>query len=491
MVQLFVRQGLNLSIAALHESVHVQLGSVPLPSSPGESEAYERRVHRVFAQAADVYFHNAVQAVHSRRDFVEQVVGAALSAPHITREGTRDVEVTLLGGTTHKVRTPYVLKRRTGRARRHGVRGKEGNGSYPVLRQLGYLNRTSPALVSEIGAGVATASVDETHQDFKRRGIKLDKKTIREVALELGAHGIRARDQLLKEATARPAQSGPARGLRLVVSTDGGKVKIRVGGKRGRRNAITGRRRYRTKWVEPRILLIYVIDETGKKVRHQVGVLDGKIAKADEVFSMLVAYLKLLGAHEAAELVIAADGAIWIWDRVDDLAKEVGIPRERITQVVDFYHATERLGEISKLHVSWPEADREQWLARVTRQLYKGKVDTVLEECRQLCRGCRSTEIRKLLAYFDRNRARMDYARFRKRGVPMGSGGVESAVRRVVNLRVKGSGIIWYQANADKVLHMRAQLKLGTWDTFVARALDVTAPIHTSLPICGGLQASM
>jgi hypothetical protein len=64
-------------------------------------------------------------------------------------------------------------------------------------------------------------------------------------------------------------------------------------------------------------------------------------------------------------------------------------------------------------------------------------------------------------------------------------------VRRVINLRVKVPGIIWLQQNANKVLHMRAQLKLGQWDSFVARALDELAPIPTSTLIRPALQAAM
>lgn len=43
----------------------------------------------------------------------------------------------------------------------------------------------------------------------------------------------------------------------------------------------------------------------------------------------------------------------------------------------------------------------------------------------------------------------------------MGSGAVESAIRRVINLRLKGPSIFWRGPNAERVLHMRAYLKAG------------------------------
>jgi hypothetical protein len=490
--QLFVRRAAHLVAALITEEIYARFGNRPAPSTPAEAYCYERDVHRLCAGVADVFVHSAFEAAHQRCAFVDQIVGATLSASHMYREGDRDVSITYLGGTTMTLRTPYVLNRRRGAVvAKRTKRGKEGRGAYPVLRQLGVLARTSPGLVSEVGIRVASVSIDEAHADLARRGIGLDKKSVRLVALKLGDQGIKARDRLLDEARTSPPRSGLARGLRLVVSTDGGKSKIRYGGNRGRRNARTHRRKYQTKWVEPRVLAIHAIDERGKKDRYEVGVLDAAIVGADAVFEMLVGYLKLLGAHEAAEIVIVADGALWIWGRVGDLIRQVGLERVRITQVIDFYHATERLGTISKMRATWPANERERWLKRIIRQLWKGQVATVLDECRLLCRGCRSKEIKDLLDYFDRNRERMDYKRFRELGLPMGSGVIESAVRRVVNLRVKGPGIIWHQQNANKVLHMRAQLKLGQWDAFVARALDELAPKSASTLISSGVRAAM
>ena len=43
----------------------------------------------------------------------------------------------------------------------------------------------------------------------------------------------------------------------------------------------------------------------------------------------------------------------------------------------------------------------------------------------------------------------LDYARFRRRGLPIGSGAVESAIRRVINLRIKGPGVLWEEENAE------------------------------------------
>ena len=66
----------------------------------------------------------------------------------------------------------------------------------------------------------------------------------------------------------------------------------------------------------------------------------------------------------------------------------------------------------------------------------------------------------------------MSYADFLKKKIPIGSGAVESCVRRVVNLRLKGNGIFWTLETAEGVLHLRAQLLSGHWDTFVKQVLQ-------------------
>ncbi len=488
-----VRQGLREAEKFLGEELRKLFVSGELPTSPGDSLRVELAIQHVFAQAADRVSHRVVEAAHQSAAFVEYSLDDALSRPRVRREGDREVPLTFLGGSTLPVCTPYVLARRPRGGRPRTQRGEEGNGSYPVLRRLGFLGRVSPGLVSEIGNRVSCASFEEARTDLARRGVELDFKTVRTVALRLAGQGVEARDALLRSALEDPPRESSVRGLRLVISTDGGKVKVRVGGKRGRRNQKTGRRRYRTKWVEPRVLVIHVIDEKGKKVQHEVGVLDASIADCDEVFRMLIAYLKLLGAHEANQLVIVADGAKWIWEggRVEELVRKVGIAPERVIQVLDFYHATEHLGKIAALRSSWSDKERQSWIRRVRTMLWRGKVDEVLAECMLLCRGSKSKKIQAMLDYIARNQDRLNYPLFRQLKVPLGSGVIESAVRRVINLRLKGSGIIWEEENVEKMLHMRAQMKLGDWNRFVTNALNYNV-INYRLPRSSpALQAAM
>ena len=46
-----------------------------------------------------------------------------------------------------------------------------------------------------------------------------------------------------------------------------------------------------------------------------------------------------------------------------------------------------------------------------------------------------------------------------KSKLPIGSGAIESAIRRVVNLRLKGASIYWHKKSAEAVLLLRSYYK--------------------------------
>ena len=140
-------------------------------------------------------------------------------------------------------------------------------------------------------------------------------------------------------------------------------------------------------------------------------------------------------------------------------------------KVADFYHAVEHLTAISDLRAGWNDSQRKRWVRRMRRMLKEGKVDQVIEEARGFCVGRNARKILKEVTYFADRRAFMQYADFAKRGIPLGSGGVESAIRRVVNLRLKGPSIFWREPNAECMLHLRSYLKAGRWDELMRRVM--------------------
>ena len=58
---------------------------------------------------------------------------------------------------------------------------------------------------------------------------------------------------------------------------------------------------------------------------------------------LLKAYLKRLKIEEAQEVILAGDGAPWIWERIPPMLEELGISQEKLTEILDWTHAKQNL----------------------------------------------------------------------------------------------------------------------------------------------------
>ena len=65
---------------------------------------------------------------------------------------------------------------------------------------------------------------------------------------------------------------------------------------------------------------------------------------------------------------------------------------------------------------------------------------------------------------FAKNKAKMNYHRLAALKLPCGSGAVESAIRRVINMRLKGPGIFWHEETANEMLMLRCYYKANRWE---------------------------
>jgi len=87
---------------------------------------------------------------------------------------------------------------------------------------------------------------------------------------------------------------------------------------------------------------------------------------------------------------------------------------------------------------------------------------------RKVSKG-KEEEMEIVLKYFEDHIYHMKYALFLENNVSIGSGSVESAVRRVINLRLKGNGSLWKEKIAEGLMHLRAFFKTGRWRELILR----------------------
>ena len=393
-----------------------------------------------------------------------QARSLAQGAGHaIKDQGRRDVTLRTTCGQVI-VRATYFS--------RNCDRSKASKGMYPMLLLWGVQDRCTAAIVSEISKLVAMlSSLEEVEQALSDRGRPLDYKTIRTIAYRFATR-------------ARAAQRVGAlnwgetvAGRRVVVSTDGGRIRIRTT-KRGPKTA-KGRNRYRTDWREPKLLIIYVVDEKGQMDREFLAVIDGTLGGPDAIFKLLEFYLRELKITTADKILFVADGARWIWNRVGALLRRLGVKPDQVNELVDFYHAVEHLGKIAALQRRWTAAERQAWIGRQRRRLLKGGAEEVRAAIDAVCGSRPGKALKREREYFKRNggRGRMDYARIAALKLPIGSGAIESAIRRVVNLRLKGPSIYWHKTTAEAVLLLRSYYKAGRWNHLERQALTTTTGI--------------
>lgn len=385
------------------------------------------------------------------------------------KEGDRETDVRTVGGQHIRLKTSYM--RALPRGGGATVRGRQGTGVYPVLDMLGVLGRSTPALRLQVAHAVAEAnSVTSAREVLAQGGTEIDHKAALRLTYLVCDDALSARKKAMKETVAGDDE-GEFAGLRVAVAVDGGRVNIRrrVAG-RPRKG---GRKHFVSEWREPKVLTVYALGENGERDKRYRVVLDGTLGDADSVFKLLTYHLLRLGVHRAEQVVFLGDGAKWIWNRTADLRVALGLDTDRFVEVLDYFHVVERLTELAAKKSRWSEAERAAWLEEQKSRLNDGDPDSVRAAAVSLVRRNKSDR-EKEAAYWERNRERLRYADYRAAKLPIGSGAVESAVRRIVNLRMKSASVLWTEEHAEGILHLRAQSKAGRWQELERTVLAQT-----------------
>lgn len=427
----------------------------------------EESLHKEVSSCLDQFVARLVQAAHFDPRVVARASKLAELRPSMRLQDRRQkVTITLLGGSQVVLTSPYMLsrpKKKRGRPKQKKCRGKNGNGLYPILEILGIRDRVTPAVASEVARQMALGTVTQTQRNLATRGIELGRKKIRTLALRVGERGLRFRTQVIEPSPI--GHQSLVEGHTLLIGTDGGRLRTRER-KKGRRKK-SGYHGFKGKWREPKAIVVSSIDERGRKMKGGYQRYDATLGDCERAFEILAGHLKMIGAENARRWVVVGDGADWIWARVPQLCEAVGFSVEKVTQIVDFYHAKQRLHLFADNVKSWSQVERKAWLKKAGKLLKAGKVEELHQLCSKHFRGCNSKERKTLAEYFVTHKERMRYKAFREAKLPIGSGAVESCVRRLVNLRFKGNGIFWTPENAERVLQLRAHLLSERWNEFV------------------------
>jgi hypothetical protein len=357
-------------------------------------------------------------------------------------------------------------------------RGREGTGLYPELAAYRISEGCSPNVQAEVGRQVGLMPIEQARAELARRGLKLDEKAVRRIAEELGAQMLatRTRDLMRFRAGGLPAGTEFA-GKRVAVEIDGGRVRVRtviktvrVGGKRKRKP-------FRVEWREPKVVILFETDKKGRMVKGSRPVIDGTLQGPDVLIELVAFHLHRLGAAGALVVTFAADGAPWIWARLDWVIAQVKLDPIRVVEVLDWCHAVHHLSlALAALGLAVDRRAAEYSRLRVLLKAGRGTI--VIEALEAMAVGQpEDSVVWRELGYLSRHEAagRLRYKCFRCRGVPLGSGAIESTIRRVINLRLKGTSIFWTEENAEAVFQLRAAVVSGRWEEILDHAREAMA----------------
>ena len=213
--------------------------------------------------------------------------------------------VRLLGGLAITVMTLYCSPR--GAPARDEAR--EGSGLYPELAAYRISEGCSPNVQAEVGRLVGLLPIEQARAELARRGLELDEKAVRRIANELGAQMLATRTRdLLRFRRRGIARGDEFAGKRVAVGIDGGRVRVRTVVKKVRVGGKRKRRKFRIEWREPKVVILYEIDEKGRMARGSRPVIDGTLQGPDALIELVAFHLHRLGAAKAQVVTFAADG---------------------------------------------------------------------------------------------------------------------------------------------------------------------------------------
>jgi hypothetical protein len=164
------------------------------------------------------------------------------------------------------------------------------------------------------------------------------------------------------------------------------------------------------------------------------------------------------GLGQAQEVLVVADGAVWIWNLVKD---RFGQARQRL----DPWHALQHLWSVA--HALYPEDETAAaaWIKPIKDKLLCSRVIEVIEELDGLVtklRGARRKTVQAERNYLENNRERLDYKGAKKRGEPLGSGAMESTCKQY-QVRFHRPGQFWTQQGDEALMCLESFWRNARW----------------------------
>lgn len=371
--------------------------------------------------------------------------------------------------------------------RRYFQPDRGGEGVVPLDLRCGMVGRPMTPDVEELCAFSAAHLVPRVVETLLGKLLphRPSATAIQHVVQHVGEFA--EQEEAVIEAAMRKQAPLSTEGDVLVQSWDGVTVPLREEGtKTGRKPERPGVRESDstpTAWKEAGVatVSIYGQDDEGHPLRVDTRYLarmpESRMTRLLEQQNRIVE--PLLRTRSLREIVFLCDGKDAIWTGAEKLE-----PYPMATLILDFYHATEHLSKAAEALFGKKSVPAKRWYDRYRERLRdeEGGAVSAIRSMQYYSkklglrrRSERFETVRRVIAYFQRNLAKMDYSAFRTRGLPIGSGPVEAACKTVVGARLKCSGMRWTSDGGQMVLNLRVHVLSDRWDVFWSTYMEARA----------------
>jgi len=385
----------------------------------------------------------------------QRAIPCPCGQPALYREPRTKTVLTAVG--TVEVSRPYYLC------------GHCHEGQFPVDRELDIVATEFSPGVRRMQALVGQqAPFEHGREQLKLlAGLAVTTKSVERVAESIGADIARQEQQEIDRAVQLdlPVIVGQPVPI-LYVQMDGTGVPVvkkETAGRKGKLDGLPAHTR------EAKLGCVFTQttwDQEGYAMRDPDSTTyTGAIENAEQFGKRLYVEAWKRGWSRAEKKVVIGDGAEWIWN----LAKE-HFPGA--IQIVDLFHARQHVWDLARLLYPNDTKRRNAWIGlHQKRWLDQGKIAKLVASLHaiQTADADLANKIRNEADYFASNAARMNYPKFRKQHLFVGSGIIEAGCKTVIGHRLKQSGMFWTVKGANSILALRCSHLNGRFEDYWER----------------------
>ena len=231
----------------------------------------------------------------------------------------------------------------------------------------------------------------------------------------------------------------------LILEMDGGMVPLVQTDGPGDR-----RKNRQVSWSE---LKVGVIQRLGEEAWKYACSFKSANDLGDRMITLLEREFNWLGN---SQLHAVGDGALWITEQLERIAGT------KVKYLVDMYHLCEYLAEAA---TAWT-IDVKKETHRLKERFKNGQVTKVKQKLRKYAKEYPEHEgLRQCLQYITNRPGQFDYDKAIEKGLPIGSGKIESTHRHLIQARLKKPGAWWRRDHAANMANLRVLRANNGWES--------------------------